>query len=236
MSGQVKLGFGDRGLSAIAHAETGTLLCRDGRTATLGPPVVEWHDADRSWRARVDGGFDVVLRPLGEPAQFADGSQEWLCEVDGAADGTPIDCLGHIVLAGDGPPTDWRKTGLERGVAAWFAADLAFAVHARRPARADAHEAEALEAIVLRGEPPAPVAIDDPRLSTAYDGDGRARRAGLELWETEESDFALRLAAETIGEGELVLPGGAVVRSAFLLWRYDGMVGTGRYDIGLAPR
>jgi hypothetical protein len=236
----VKLGFGDGGRSAVARVETGTLVCLDGRTRTLGPPAVDWDEADRRWLARVDGeaeigGFDVALQPCGEPATFADGSREWLCLVTGSVDGEPIDCLGHILFAGDAAPTDWRRTALVRGVAAWFTADLGFAVHARRPARADAHEAEALEAIVLRGEPPQPTAIDDPRLSTAYDGGGHTRRAGLELWETEESDFALRLAAETIGEGELELPGGAVLRSAFLIWRHDGMVGTGRYDIALPP-
>jgi hypothetical protein len=236
VTGPVKLGFGDGARSVIAHVATGTLVCRDGETARLGPPVVDWRDDDRRWQARVAGGFDVALERLGEPARFADGSREWLCRVTGLVDGAPIDCLGHAVLGGDGPPTDWRKTALVRGVSAWFAADLGFAVHARRPSRADAHEAEALEAIVLRGEPPEPVAIDDPRLSTAYDDGGHTRRAGLELWETEESDHALRLAAETIGEGELELAGGAVLRSAFLLWRHDGLVGTGRYDIALPPR
>jgi hypothetical protein len=245
VTGLVRLGFGDDQLSAMAQVETGSLLCRDGETTRLAAATVDWDATDRQLRARVTGGFDVVLRPVGEPATFADGSREWLCLVSGDAGGSPVECLGHAVLTGDGPPIDWRKTALVRGLAAWFqtpptadaerADPLAFAVHARRPARTDAHEAESLEVVVLRGAPPAPVAIDDPRLSTAYDDGGHQRRAGLELWETEESDFALRLAGETIGEGELELPGGAVLRSAFLRWRHAGLVGTGRYDILLPP-
>jgi hypothetical protein len=234
MTGPITLGFGDGAVSAMARVGAGSLVCRGGETATLAPPVVEWSEHDRRWRAGVGGAFEIVLDPLGAPATFADGSREWLCRVSGAVDGGQIDCLGQVVLGGD-PPPDWRKTALLREITAWFDADLGFAVHARRPARADAHDAEALEAIVLRGAPPEPVAVDDPRLSTAYAEGGHHRRAGLELWETDESDHALRLAGETIGEGELALPDGAWLRSAFLLWRHDGLVGTGRYDIELAP-
>jgi len=234
VSGPITIGFGDAEVSAMARVDAGTLLCRRGDTATLDGPSVDWHEPDRRWRARVPDAFEVDLEPLGAPATFTDGSREWLCRVAGQVGGGPVDCLGHVVVGGNGAP-DWRKTALLREVAAWFDVDLGFAVHARRPARADAHEAEVLEAIVLRGAPPDPVRIDDPRLSTAYADGGHQRRAGLELWETEESDHALRLAGETIGEGQLKLPGGGLLRSAFLLWRHDGLVGTGRYDITLAP-
>jgi hypothetical protein len=235
VSGAVTVGFGNGSLSAIARVGAGALVCRDGATDTLAAVVVDREAEDGSWRARVGDALDVELEPLGAPAEFADGSREWLCRASGLVDGDEIDCLGHVVLGPDGPPADWRKTALLRGVAAWFDRDLGFAVHARRPARADAHEAESLEAIVLRGTPPEPVRVDDPRLSTAYSADRHQRRAGLELWETEESDYALRLAGETVGEGELALPDGAVLRTAFLLWRYDGRVGSGRYDILLKP-
>jgi hypothetical protein len=229
------LGFGNGRFNAMARAGAGTLVCRDGETTGLTAPVIDWRESDRRWRAQATGAFDVTLEPLGEPAAFADRSREWLCHVSGVADGAPIECLGHVLIGEDGASPDWRRTALVRLVAAWFDTDLGFAVHARRPARADEHEAEALEAIVLRGGPPEPVRIDDPRLSTAYAEGRRQRRAGLELWETEESDRALRLAGEAIGEGELELPGGAVLRSAFLLWRYDGLIGAGRYDIEFPP-
>lgn len=236
MSDRVTVGFGDGAFSAMGRAGAGTLVCRRGETLTLEAPAVDWRDQERTWRARAGEAFAVALEPLGEPAAFDDGSREWLCRVSGEADGTPIDCLGHVLLAGAGTPPDWRKTSLVREVSAWFDADLAFAVHARRPAKANAHEAETLEAVVLRGAPPEPVRIDDPRLSTAYGEGWHQHRAGLELWETEESDHALRLAAQSIGAGELELPDGGVLRSAFLLWRHDGLVGTGRYDIALPPR
>jgi hypothetical protein len=235
VSPPLSAGFGDATLSAVLRPGTGALLCRAGATASLEDAVVEWVEADGSWQARAGDAVDVVLAPLGEPAEFADGSREWLCRVSGRVDGAPLECLGQLLVGGGSPPPDWRKTALVRDVCAWFDADLGFAVHARRPAKADAHDAETLEAIVLRGSPPEAVRVDDPRLSTAYGAGGQMRRAGLELWETEESDVALRLAAETTGEGELRLPGGAILRSAFLLWRHAGRVGAGRYDISLPP-
>jgi hypothetical protein len=243
VSRPITVGFGNGTISAMARTQAGALLCRDGQTTTLADAEIDAGEADSSWHARAaDNTFEAAFEPLGPPAVFADGAQEWLCRVSGQVDGELIECLGHVVLGDDGPPPDWRKTALVRGVSAWFdggdvteRSDLAFAVHARRPAKVDAHGGEALEAIVLRGTPPEPVAIEDPRLSTAYADGGRQQRAGLELWETEESDYALRLAAETIGAGQLTLPDGAVLRSAFLRWRYDGRLGTGRYDITLPP-
>jgi len=236
VSAPVTVGFGDGASSAMGRAGVGTLLCRRGQTSRLAAPAIDWREDERSWRAHAGDAFDVALAPLGEPAAFADGSREWMCRVSGDVDGAPIDCLGHVVLAGAGSPPDWKRASLLREVSAWFDTDLGFAVHSRRPARANAHEEEALEAVVLRGAPPEPVRIDDPRLSTAYGEGWHQQRAGLELWETEESDHALRLAGQTIGDGELDLPDGGVLRSAFLLWRHDGLVGTGRYDIALPPK
>ena len=40
--------------------------------------------------------------------------------------------------------------------------------------------------------------VGDPRLSTTYDGDGHQRRAGLELWLTEEDGYPHRAAGEVI--------------------------------------
>ena len=55
-----------------------------------------------------------------------------------------------------------------------------------RPAGKDDHGAEAIAAFLMRAgaedDVAAAVPIDDPRLSTAYDADGRQRRAGLELY------------------------------------------------------
>ena len=76
--------------------------------------------------------------------------------------------------------------------------------------------------MLVEGDPPAAVAIADPRLSTTYDGDGRVIHCGLELWEGEESEFPRRAAGEASAHGELTHPGGATTRVAFLDCHGDG--------------
>jgi hypothetical protein len=225
---QLTLGFGDGTQAGLIRSDAGALLCRGGET-TAGP-AIRVEATGGGWRASDEHGLDLAFEPLGEPASFADGTREWLCRARGEASGTTVDCLGHAVVAPP-PPRTWKRFGLARTVAAWLDDELAITLRARRPARAKDHEAEELEGFVLRGAPPTPHQIGDPRLSTAYGGDGRQRRAGLELWETEESDYALRLAGEAIGEGTLELPGGARLETAFFAWRHEGELGAGRYDI-----
>ncbi len=233
MSSPVTVGFGDGSLAGVVRGHGGGgLICRDGRTSVLRAARVDAIDGPggRSWRAGDGGELDVVAEPLGEPAIFADGTQEWLCRVRGTAAGTELDGLGHAVV--EAPVArSWKKVAVARGVGAWLSEDLAVTLRARRPARAGNHEAEEVSGFVLRGAPPAAHPIDDPRLSTAYDGAGHQRRAGLELWETEESDYPLRVAGEAIGAGELELEGGGRLRCAFFVWRHAGRVGAGRYDL-----
>jgi hypothetical protein len=226
----ITLGFGDASLAGLVRGDAGGLIHRDGETSAVRPARVRTLDA--GWQAFDDAGLDVVLEPLGPPATYPDGTREWLCHARGTLDGTTVDCLGHAVIEASFP-RGRRRPALSRAVAAWLGDDLAVALRARRPARARDHEAEEVAGFVLRGATE-PLAIDDPRLSTAYDGDGRQRRAGLELWETEESDFPLRLAGEAIGGGELELADATRLRTAFFLWHHAGRVGAGRYDIVLA--
>jgi hypothetical protein len=224
----VTLGFGDESIAGVIRSDAGGLVWAGGETARMQNAQALGDTA--GWQATSEDGLDVVLEPLGAPATFSDGTREWLCRARGRASGAPVDCLGHAVVEA-GPPCGWKRVALGRAVAAWISEELAVTLRARRPARAKHHEAEDLTGFILRGSPPEPHAIDEPRLSTAYAGDGRQRRAGLELWETEEADYPVRLAGEAIGEGELELEGGMRLRSAFFVWHYAGRVGAGRYDI-----
>jgi hypothetical protein len=226
MAGAVTIGFGDleAGIHGVACEGGGALLLAAGEIRELASPAPG--NSGPPWQARVEDALDLVLEPLGDPLAYTDGSQEWLCRVRGKAAGRDLDCLGHRVVAGDS-----GRTELQRTIAAWLAPDHAFAARAARPRGTSSHEQEALEVFALRGEPPAAAAIGDPRLSTTYDGDGAVLRAGLELWESDESEYALRLGSERIAAGELRLPGGEVVRTAFLRWHHDGRDGAGRYDI-----
>ncbi len=123
---------------------------------------------------------------------------------------------------------DWSRIELARTLSAWMGRDRAVSLTAVRPAKAKHHDEEAVAGFFVdRGEPRA---IFDPRLSTTYDGELRQRRAGLELWMSEEGGYARRAAGEvvcgtTVDLGELRLD------SAFFEWRMEGRTGTGRYDV-----
>ena len=70
---------------------------------------------------------------------------------------------------------------------------------------------------------------EEARISTVYDGDGRQRSAGLELWLPEE-EFPRR------GSG-LVIAGSSFeleairVHAAVFRWRLEGREGIGAYEL-----
>jgi hypothetical protein len=72
--------------------------------------------------------------------------------------------------------------------------------------------------------------VEDPRLSTTYDGDGHQRRAGLELWVSEEDDYPRRAAGEVVCGSSLEL-GALRLDLAFMRWHAEGVTGIGRYDV-----
>ena len=137
-----------------------------------------------------------------------------------------VNCLGQRGHQWGTP--DWSRIELARTLTAWMGADRAVTLTAVRPAKAKHHDEEAVGGFLIeRGEP---VAIFDPRLSTTYDGELRQRRAGLELWMSEEGDYARRAAGDGAvrhdGRPRRPAPGQRV-----LAWRMEGRVGTGRYDV-----
>jgi hypothetical protein len=196
-----------------------------------------------AWTVTYDGeeaGFELrleaisapaVLDPAGTVAQIGGmEGYEQLCQVIGqvrhGARTHHVRCLGQRGHQWGAP--DWSRIELARTLSAWMSADRAVTLTAVRPAKAKHHDEEAIGGYVIdRGEPQA---IFDPRLSTTYDADLRQRRAGLELWMSEEGGHARRAAGQalcgtTVDLGELRLD------SAFFAWRMEGRLGTGRYDV-----
>jgi hypothetical protein len=155
---------------------------------------------------------------------------EQLCAVSGTvshgADTRQVRCLGQRGHLWGAP--DWQRIALARTLSAWMGADRAVTLAAVRPARARHHDDEEVAAWVI--EAGKPLAIADPRLSTTYDGALRQRRAGLELWMTQESGLARRAAGEVLC-GTTIELGDVRLDSAFLHWRMEGREGIGRYDV-----
>jgi hypothetical protein len=195
----------------------------------------------RAWRVTMvgeRGGFDLRFEALTPPAEI-DGAEavaraggmagyEQLCGVTGTvrADGqvTEVRCLGQRGH-GWGEP-DWSRIEAARTVAAWPDAGYALTLASVRPEGA-AHAEELVWAALL--DETGTVRVEDPRLSTTYDGDGRQRRAGLELW-LGDGEFPHRGSGEVLCGSTLDL-GQLRLDCAFFRWRIDGESGVGRYDV-----
>lgn len=249
--GLARVGLADgagSGLALLFHGSE-TVAARAEGGAAVDRPAWEAVDAGgvttsveeplRRWTVRFDAGdeagFALELTALGEPAELAGGGMtgyEQLCRVRGTAR-TPagelaIDCLGQRGHQWGTP--DWDRMALARTLGAWLGDDLALMLSAIRPAKARDHEQEEVAAVVLQGAPPVAVTVAEPRLSTTYDGEGRQRRAGWELWPEDEEGFARRGAGEVLCGTSLDL-GRLRMDCAFFRFRMEGREGVGRYDV-----
>jgi hypothetical protein len=206
-----------------------------GLRATVEAPLERW---TVSFDAGDGQGFALELSAVGGPATLDErapvarlggmAGYDQPCRVRGTvrAGGRErsFDGLGQRGHAwGD---ADWERIDLARTVTAWTGASCA-ALTAIRPAGATDHAAE--ETWGALWEPEGVLEVEDGRLSTTYDADGHARRAGLELW-VEGGEWPRRAAGEVLCGSSLEL-GALRLDCAFFHWRLEGRAGVGRYDI-----
>jgi len=175
-------------------------------------------------------GFELEFEAASPPAEFEPlggmEGHERLCRVRGTAAGRPIDCLGQRGRSWG--TADWSRIALTRSLGAWLGEGPSVVYSAVRPADAESHADEARWGALLDAD--GAVAIDDPRVSTTYDGDGHQRRVGLELWVGEEDDYPRRGAGQVLC-GSSVELGQLRLDCAFFAWTLDGREGVGRYDV-----
>jgi hypothetical protein len=212
-------------LSGTARAGM-TLLFEGQKPETIAEgPVVE-RSADGTLSARLADRFDLRFEPVAEPARLS-GLSTILGTVTGTVGGTPVDCLGTATETLE--PPAWSELDAVRGVTAVFGPDRAAFVLARRPRGVMGHGHELVEAVLLiDGEL---AAVEDARLSTVYDGDGRQRNAGLELWLPAE-DFPRRVSGSVQAGASLTLEG-LRVNAAVFRWHMDGLDGSGAYELAV---
>lgn len=199
-----------------------------GLATTVQRPLESWTLSFAS-----DGAtFDLQVEAASAAGEMADGGMEGyeqLCRFTGDATiggrRTTIDCLGQRGHSWGAP--DWDTMALARTLGVWIGDDLGVSLLAIRPAGSDRHDQESINAYLYEGGEP--VRVEDPRLSTGYDGEQRQQRAGLELWVDEES-HARRAAGEIVCGTSLDL-GRLRLDCAFLRWHMEGRDGVGRYDI-----
>ncbi len=190
------------------------------------------------WTVALDGAFALTFEALGPAAEVSDGfvaaggmaGYEQVCLVTGivTAGGrsVPVRCLGQRGHSWGEP--DWTRLEAARTVSAWIEDGPGLALQTVRPEGAP-HAEEPVWAAILG--PGGSAEVEDPRLSTTYDGDGHQRRAGLELWMGEDDDeYPARGSGEVLCGSTLDL-GQLRLDCAFFRWRLEGRQGVGRYDV-----
>ena len=182
----------------------------------------------------------VALSPPASAPAGGDGDgvglgHEQLCRVTGlvtvAGASLAVGCLGQRGHAWGAPPGN--QAAVTRSVSAWLADDLALSLTAVRPRRARSHADERIAARLFapldEDGSVATGAVLEARLSTTSDGEGRPRRAGVELF-LDEDDAGHRAAGEILC-GTTLDWGSGRLDCAFFAWRMDGHQGVGRYDV-----
>ena len=216
----------DRGLHGTARA--GLTLLFDGPAPTALADAAEIAAADGGWRASLPGRFDLRFEAVSEPADLG-GATAAVCRVRGEVGGESTACLGTVTETREAP--QWEALDALRAISAVFDERNALLALARRPRGAVAHGDEEASAFLLADG--RVLVVEEARISTVYDGDGRQRNAGLELWIAGE-DFPRRAAGSALSGASLEL-GPLYVHAAVFEWRMEGMVGAGAYEVTVRP-
>lgn len=232
-------------LPVAAIAEGDVAVAPDADWAALAlPGVAASVEAPlERWSVRMAGerhGFALTFEAASPPAEL-DGDDpaaraggmtgyEQLCRVRGevAVDGAPraVEAVGQRGHTWGAP--DWRRLASAHTLSVWLEGDRGVALTALHGARDEGHGDGARWAALLERDATTPVA--DPRLSTTYDGEGRQRRAGLELWVDGEEGYPRR-AAGTVVCGSTLELGQLRLDCSFMRWTMEGRTGVGRYDV-----
>ena len=241
----VTVAFGDPEQRLFGLARVGLpgptgmgILFKDGELVAVETEgaAAEVVEPLRRWRASFGDYFSLELEALAPPAALDPSDDaaraggmvgyEQLCRVRGTVEGRRVDCLGQRGHSWGRP--DWDKIAVARTLSAWLDERTAVSLTAVRPSKAKHHDDEAVAAFLVSDG--TPVRVAEPLLSTTYDGDGRQRHAGLELWLDLDGGFPHRAAGEVVCGTTLDL-GQLRLDCAFFDWRMDGRSGVGRYDV-----
>ncbi|HEX4718478.1 MAG TPA: hypothetical protein VH300_08105 [Thermoleophilaceae bacterium] len=211
------LTFVDSANRRYATARSGFALVFEDGKASSHDEEVAVDATDDGWRAVLPGGLDLGFQRLGSPVELG-GMRAFLCAVDGGG-------LGVVAQIHD--PPRWQELDATRYVCALFDQNNAVLAFARRPTGSLGHGEELIVAhLWSEGELKS---VEDARLSTIYDGDGRPRQASMELWLPGE-DFPRR-AFGTLTAGASLALEELDVHAAVMDWRMDIHKGAGLYEL-----
>lgn len=219
----VSLAFFDGERELHGTLRSGLAALFQGERAWTLPeaPAIE-RDGD-GYSARGEG-VELGFEPCSAGVDLG-GASARVCRVRGRAAGVEVDCFG---AAGEtNEPPRWAELDALRTLSAVFDGEHAVLAAARRPRGALGHGQERVTAHLLsEGEA---AAVEDARLSTVYDGDGRQRSARLELWLPAE-DFPRRASGVAVAGLSLTFES-LRVNAAIFRWEMEGRTGFGSYEV-----
>ncbi len=215
----------EHGLNVSARA--GATLLFEGGRADIRDQGPEIKPTRKGWEARLGQDFEVKLEPVAEGAALGQDVTVHVCRVSGRIGGQKARCLGTVAETHRAPA--WEELDVLRSIAAVFDSENAFLALASRSRGALGHDAEQVSGWLLsEGEV---VDLTEVRLSTVYDGNGRQRSAGLELWRPDQ-DFPQRGSGSVVAGTSLAMEGLEVHAAAFR-WRMEDREGAGAYELWL---
>lgn len=221
----VSIAFFDPVRNLHGTARSGATVLFEGRSPTALPEGPDLTQGRRGKvKARLEDRFSLELEPISEEAELG-GVAARVCRVKGEVGGQAVECLGTVSETRE--PPAWEELDALRSLSVLLDEEHAVLALARRPRGALGHGEERVVAFLLEaGEL---LAVEDARISTVYDGEGRQRSAGLELWLPGE-DFPRRGSGSAVAGSSLELEG-LTVHAAIFRWRVEGREGTGAYEL-----
>jgi hypothetical protein len=220
------LSFFDAAHDIHGTARSGMTILFEGRKPVALPegPAVEVTGS--GWRAELEDRLSLEFEPVSPVADLG-GVDARVARVRGEAGGRRVDGLGTVTETHQ--PPRWEELDALRALSALVDEQLALVAIARRPRGAVGHGDEQVSACLVEGD--ALHEVETARISTVYDGGGRQRSAGLELWLPGE-DYPRRGSGQVIAGSSLDLDG-LQAHVAVFRWRLHGREGIGSYELML---
>jgi hypothetical protein len=218
------LSFFDPDRELYGMARSGATILFEGRKPAAhaeGPRIAE---SGEGWSVELPERLELRLEPVSMEVDLG-GVTAHVCRVEGEAEGRRVACLGTFSVTTVAPR--WEELDALRSISALVDEQHALLALARRPRDAAGHGAEEVRAALLQDGTLHEVV--DARISTVYDGGGRQRSAGLELWLPGE-EYPRRGSGQVIAGSSLELDP-IEVHAAVFRWRLDGREGIGAYEL-----
>jgi hypothetical protein len=221
----VSIAFFDPARNLYGTARSGTTVLFEGQSPTAIPegPEIETGPGGKL-QARLEGRFALDVEPISDEVDLG-GVVARTCRVSGDVGSARVDCLGTVSETRVAP--EWEELDALRSLSALLDDEHAMLALARRPRDARGHGEERVVACLIEaGEQ---LAVENARISTVYDGEGRQRSVGVELWLPGE-DFPRR-GSGTVAAGSSLELEGLTVHAAIFNWRVEGREGIGAYEL-----